>query len=32
VVERVGYTIASIDIQKGSCRFCHQPIAGVWGT
>jgi len=32
VVERVGFTIASIDIVKGSCRFCHQPIAGVWGT
>jgi pyruvate formate lyase activating enzyme len=32
VVERQGFTIASVDIVKGNCRFCHQPIAGVWGT
>jgi pyruvate formate lyase activating enzyme len=32
VVEREGFEIVSMNIQKGSCRFCHQPIAGVWGT
>ncbi len=32
IVDRQGFTIASMDIVKGSCRFCHQPIAGVWGT
>ncbi len=32
VVERAGFSIGAFDIVKGSCRFCHQPIAGVWGT
>ncbi len=32
VVERAGFTIVSMNIQKGSCRYCRQPIAGVWGT
>ncbi len=32
VVERVGFSIGAINIQKGRCRFCQQQIAGVWGT
>ena len=32
LIERTGFTIGAIDIQKGKCRFCRQPIPGVWGT
>jgi pyruvate formate lyase activating enzyme len=32
VVERTGYTIGAVNIQKGRCRFCQHPIAGQWGT
>jgi pyruvate formate lyase activating enzyme len=32
IVDRVGYTIRSIEIRKGRCRFCNQPIPGLWGT
>jgi pyruvate formate lyase activating enzyme len=32
IVERVGFSIGAVNIQKSKCRFCQQPIAGVWGT
>ena len=32
VVERVGYTINAIHLEKGKCRFCHRPIPGIWET
>ena len=32
VVERTGFSIGAVNIQKGRCRFCQQSIAGVWGT
>jgi pyruvate formate lyase activating enzyme len=32
VVERMGFQIGAVSIQKGRCRFCQQSIAGVWGT
>jgi len=32
VVERVGYTVAGVHIHKGKCKYCQQPIAGVWGS
>lgn len=31
VVERTGYTIASVHLRKGKCQYCQQTIAGVWG-
>jgi pyruvate formate lyase activating enzyme len=31
VVSRLGYTIQSIDIEKGACGQCGHEIAGVWG-
>lgn len=31
VVARAGFTIESMHIQGGRCRFCREPIAGVWG-
>jgi pyruvate formate lyase activating enzyme len=30
LVERQGYHIPTFHITKGSCRFCHTPIPGVW--
>lgn len=32
VVERVGYTVGGVHIHKGKCKYCQQPIAGVWGS
>ena len=32
VVERMGYIIKGIQIRKGKCQYCQQPIAGVWQT
>ena len=31
LVERAGFTVKSMEIRKGKCRFCHEPVAGVWG-
>ncbi|MFH1510615.1 MAG: AmmeMemoRadiSam system radical SAM enzyme [Candidatus Woesearchaeota archaeon] len=31
VVERKGYELMQNNIQEGSCRFCGERIAGVWG-
>jgi hypothetical protein len=32
VVQRTGYSIGAVNINKGKCRFCQEPIAGVWGV
>lgn len=32
VVERTGFTIRSMHIRKGRCRYCQQAIAGVWSA
>jgi pyruvate formate lyase activating enzyme len=31
VVDRDGYLIKAVNLAKGRCRYCQQPIAGVWG-
>ncbi|MCC7176465.1 MAG: AmmeMemoRadiSam system radical SAM enzyme [Bryobacterales bacterium] len=31
VVDRAGYLIRGLHIVKGRCRYCRQPVAGVWG-
>ena len=30
VVERVGFTVGAVNLHKGNCRNCQQPIPGVW--
>jgi pyruvate formate lyase activating enzyme len=30
VVRRTGYTIEAIEIRRGKCKYCQQPVAGVW--
>ena len=30
VVERAGFTINALHLDKGKCTFCHRPIPGVW--
>ena len=30
VVERAGFAISAMRLRKGKCRYCQQPIAGVW--
>jgi len=30
VVERTGYTVGSVEIHNNKCRYCQQPIPGVW--
>jgi pyruvate formate lyase activating enzyme len=30
VVERAGYTVSGVYIKNGKCRYCQQPIPGVW--
>lgn len=30
VVERAGFTIRSLNLAKGKCRYCQETIAGVW--
>ena len=32
VVERVGFTINAIHINKGECAFCRRPIPGLWSV
>jgi pyruvate formate lyase activating enzyme len=32
VVDRIGFSVESIHVRKGKCRYCQQAIAGVWGT
>lgn len=31
LIERRGYVIQSIQIADGECRFCRNPIPGIWG-
>ena len=31
VVTRDGYRLARLDVVKGACRFCGEPIPGLWG-
>jgi pyruvate formate lyase activating enzyme len=31
VVERAGFTVRAMHLDKGKCRFCHQTIPGIWG-
>ena len=30
IIQRVGYTIVKNFIVDGRCKFCHQPIPGIW--
>jgi pyruvate formate lyase activating enzyme len=30
LVERVGLTVRQMQIRKGACPFCQQPIPGIW--
>lgn len=30
VVRRIGYNISADGIEKGKCKYCARPIAGVW--
>jgi pyruvate formate lyase activating enzyme len=30
VVERVGYLVKGIHLNKNKCQYCQQPIAGIW--
>ncbi len=32
VVERTGFEVRAMNIRKGKCQFCQQPIAGMWGV
>ena len=31
VVDREGFQVKAVELSKGKCRYCQQPIAGVWG-
>ncbi len=30
IVERLGFTVKQMHVQKGRCQYCRQAIAGVW--
>jgi len=30
VIRRTGFFVTKMQIEKGFCRYCHAPIAGVW--
>ncbi len=30
VVERIGYTIKAFNLKSGKCRYCSEPIPGIW--
>jgi pyruvate formate lyase activating enzyme len=30
LIERVGYEVMKIQMEKGECKFCGRKIAGVW--
>ena len=30
VVERAGFTVRALHLDKGKCQFCHQAIPGIW--
>jgi pyruvate formate lyase activating enzyme len=31
IISRSGYRITAVDITGGTCRFCGEPIPGLWG-
>ena len=31
VVDREGFLVKAVHLSKAKCRYCQQPIAGVWG-
>jgi len=30
VVERTGFAVRAMHLVKGNCKYCRQPVAGVW--
>jgi pyruvate formate lyase activating enzyme len=30
IIERVHFSVLSLDVEKGNCRFCGQKIPGIW--
>ena len=30
IIKRVHFSVLSLDVEKGRCRFCGHPIPGVW--
>jgi len=30
VIQRTGYTIERIELKRGKCKFCDNPIPGIW--
>lgn len=30
VIQRIGFQIKQIDLQEGKCKFCDNPIPGIW--
>ena len=30
VIRRTGFFVTEMQLEKGLCRYCHAPIAGVW--
>jgi len=30
VIQRVGYRIIEVNLNEGKCKFCQNPIPGVW--
>jgi len=30
IIERVGFQVKKIDLEGGNCKFCHNPIPGIW--
>ncbi|MBM4429584.1 MAG: AmmeMemoRadiSam system radical SAM enzyme [Chloroflexi bacterium] len=32
IIRRVHFSVLSVDVVDGQCRFCGQPIAGVWAV
>lgn len=30
VVDRQGYLVSAVNLSRGRCRFCQQPVAGIW--
>ena len=32
LIQRTGFAILENSIEKGSCKFCHHPIPGIWSN
>ncbi|MFC2156653.1 AmmeMemoRadiSam system radical SAM enzyme [Acidobacteriota bacterium] len=30
IIPRIGYQVQGVELNKGNCKFCKNPIAGVW--